>query len=70
MKTYPRIPFERAIKLRPRASPIEAERYFMLKFDQELDDWIKRGIVTPSQDELSIVLNNSTLKKLECLPSA
>jgi hypothetical protein len=33
MKTYPRIPFERAIKLRPRASPIEAERYFMLKFD-------------------------------------
>ena len=48
MKTYPRIPFERAIKLRPRASPIEAERYFMLKFDQELDDWIKSGIQTPS----------------------
>ena len=40
MKTYPRIPFERAIKLRPRASPMEAERYFLLSFEQELDDWL------------------------------
>lgn len=33
MKTYPRIPFERAIKLRPRASPMEAERYFLISFE-------------------------------------
>lgn len=28
MKTYPRIPFQRSISLRPRATPMEAERYF------------------------------------------
>lgn len=40
MKTYPRIPFFRAIKLRPRASPLEAERYFQVSFEQDLDDWL------------------------------
>jgi hypothetical protein len=48
MKTYPRIPFERAIKLRPRASPIEAERYFTLVFEQDLDDWLKRPVQAPT----------------------
>ena len=33
MKTYPRIPFQRAIKLRPRAPPMEAERFFTLLFE-------------------------------------
>ena len=33
MKSYPRIPFERAIKLKAAASPLEAERYFVLKFE-------------------------------------
>lgn len=50
MRTYPRIPFERAIKLRPRASPIEAERYFTLVFEQDLDEWLKRPVLAPTQD--------------------
>ena len=70
MKTYPRIPFQRSIKLRPRATPMEAERYFQLNFEQELDDWIKKGLTTPSLDQLNYVLNETTLKKLDCLPSS
>lgn len=70
MKTYPRIPFQRSITLRPRATPMEAERFFQLNFEQDLDDWIKKGFTTPSLDELSGVLNETTLKKLDCLPSA
>lgn len=70
MKSYPRIPFERAIKLRPRASPMEAERYFMLSFEQDLDDWLRAGIKSPSHDDLVGVLNDTTLKKLDCMPSS
>mgnify|MGYP001004123929 CR=1 FL=1 len=70
MKTYPRIPFERAIKLRPRASPIEAERFFLLSFEQTLDEWIRTGIKAPSQDDLSGAITDTTLKKLDCIPSA
>lgn len=70
MKTYPRIPFQRTITLRPRATPMEAERFFQLNFEQDLDDWIKKGFVAPSPDELSGVLNETTLKKLDCVPSA
>lgn len=67
MKTYPRIPFERAIKLRPRASPMEAERYFLLSFEQDLDDWLKPGIKAPAVEDLMGALNDTTLKKLDCM---
>lgn len=70
MKTYPRIPFERAIKLRPRASPIEAERYFTLIFEQDLDDWLKRGAKAPTQDQLDGVLTDASLKKLDCVTTS
>ena len=70
MKTYPRIPFERAIKLRPRASPLEAERYFTLVFEQDLDDWLKRKLNCPSQDQIDIVLNESSLKKIDCVSTS
>ena len=69
MKTYPRIPFERAIKLRPRASPIEVERYFTLLFEQDLDDWIKSGIKAPEIDDINGALNETSLKKLDCVDS-
>jgi len=29
---------------------MEAERYFQLNFEQDLDDWIKKGVTTPSLD--------------------
>ena len=64
MKTYPRIPFQRSISLRPRATPMEAERYFQLNFEQDLDDWIKKGFSAPSVDELAGILNETSLKKL------
>ena len=67
MKTYPRIPFERAIKLRPRASPLEAERYFTLVFEQDLDDWLSQGVKAPTQDMLDGVFNDASLKKLDCI---
>ena len=67
MKSYPRIPFERAIKLRPRASPMEAERYFLLSFEQDLDDWLKPGIKAPAVEDLMGALNDTTLKKLDCM---
>ena len=70
MRTYPRIPFERAIKLRPRASPIEAERYFTLVFEQDLDDWLKRTVQAPSQDQLDGVLTDASLKKLDCVTTS
>jgi len=71
MKYYPRIPFERAIKLRPRASPLEAERYFTLIFEQDLDDWLKRKVINcPSQDQIDSVLNESSLKKLDCVSTS
>ena len=70
MKTYPRIPFERAIKLRPRASPIEAERYFTLIFEQDLDDWLKRPVSAPSQDQLDGVLTDASLKKIDCVTTS
>ena len=70
MITYPRIPFQRAIKLKPRASPIEAERYFTLLFEQDLDDWIKEGIMAPNQDELNGVFTDASLKKFDCMPTA
>jgi hypothetical protein len=70
MKTYPRIPFERAIKLRPRASPIEAERYFNLLFEQDLDDWLKKQVQAPSLDQLDSVLTDASLKKLDCVTTS
>lgn len=70
MKTYPRIPFFRAIKLRPRASPLEAERYFQVSFEQDLDDWISSGIKAPSLDAMSAALNDTSLKKLDCVSSS
>lgn len=70
MKTYPRIPFQRSISLRPRASPMEAERFFQLNFEQDLDDWIKRGFNSPHLDDLNIILNETTLKKIDCMPSS
>ena len=70
MCTYPRIPFERAIKLRPRASPLEAERYFTLTFEQDLDDWLSQGVKSPTQDMLDGVFNDASLKKLDCMPNS
>ena len=74
MITYPRIPFERAIKLRPRASPLqrslEAERYFTLVFEQDLDDWLSQGVKAPSQDMLDGVFNDASLKKIDCISTS
>ena len=70
MITYPRIPFERAIKLRPRASPLEAERYFTLVFEQDLDDWLSQGVKAPTQDMLDGVFNDASLKKIDCISTS
>jgi len=70
MKTYPRIPFFRAIKLRPRASPLEAERYFQVSFEQDLDDWLTQGIKAPSNDSMSGALADISLKKLDCVSTS